>query len=368
MDLGRPQIKQATADVMRQIFRDSVDGIVITDPHGITVDVNGAYEEITGYSRKELVGKPVGIVKSGNTSSDVYTGMWHRLNTAGRWVGELVNRRKDGTEWHAFLSITRLTDERGHILGFAGIVRDVTDHKTAQQALVDKIRELAVTQDITIKTLALLSEHKDPDISGHLDRIRAYTGLLCEALARKGKHPEFSRSGYVEQVTQSSILHDVGKVGIPEGILFKPAKLSMEEFQVMQLHTKIGGNILGAADERLRSTLGLSETFLTIAKDIALHHHERWDGEGYPDGLRAEAIPLAARIVAVADVYDALTSRRVYKPAWSHAQGRETLIAAAGRQFDPDVVEAFIEQEAAFDLVRSGQTERQEGFRDGRTN
>lgn len=358
---GGEPVTRLIDDAMCQLFDNSLDGIVITGPDTVITHVNTAYERIVGYPREHLIGKPVSVVKSGKTPPETFTDMWRQLKTSGRWIGELINRRRNGEEWYGFLSITKLVGDDGSVLGYVGIIRDITDRERTERMLVQKLRELAVTQEITVKTLALLSEHKDPDISGHLDRIQSYARLLARELAGAGDHPEAAHNGFVERMAQTSVLHDVGKVAIPEGILFKPAKLNMEEFQVMQLHTRIGGQILGGADEQLRSSLGLSETFLTMAKEIALHHHERWDGQGYPDKLREEEIPLAARIVAVADVYDALTSRRVYKPAWTHAQARETIVAASGRQFDPAVVNAFLRQEEAFDQIRS-RAGGQEGF------
>ncbi len=197
-----------------------------------------------------------------------------------------------------------------------------------------------------------MAEHKDPDISGHLDRIQTYTHLLAQELAADGPYAAQLDSALVEEIAKTSVLHDVGKVGIPEGILFKPARLSPEEFQVLQLHTRIGGQILGTADQRLRQALEVSSTFLTVATQIALYHHERWDGQGYPERLKGEQIPLPARIVAVADVYDALTTRRVYKPAWSHAQARDLIVASAGTHFDPVIIAAFQRCEQKFDEIR----------------
>lgn len=340
-------------DAMRQVFERSLDGIVVTDMDTVILDVNPAYEAITGYAREELLARPVGIVKSGRTPRGTYQDMWDQINRHGHWIGTLVNRRKNGDDWHAYISITRITDPGGAPQGYVGILRDVTERERTERALLDNLLELAATQDVTVKTLALMAEHKDPDISGHLDRIQVYTRLLAEESA--ALDDEAARQldrAMIDELAKTSILHDIGKVAIPEGILFKPAKLSPEEFQVMQLHTRYGGQVLGQADQRLRSSLEVSSTFLTVATQVALHHHERWDGLGYPDKLKGKDIPLPARIVAVADVYDALTSRRVYKPAWSHAQTRELIAASAGKHFDPNVVEAFKRREREFDEIR----------------
>ncbi len=242
--------------------------------------------------------------------------------------------------------------------GYVGIVRDITDRVLLTAEAARRLKELTVTQDVTVRTLASLAEHKDPDIGGHLRRIQGYTRLLADALAERRTHGgELSRER-VDEIVEASVLHDVGKVGIPEGILFKPGRLSPEEFAVMQLHTRIGAGILSHADTEIRDALGVDRTFLTVARQIALHHHERWDGTGYPEGLSGQAIPLPARIVAVADVYDALVSRRVYKPAWPAEEAARVLLAGEGTQFDPEVIQAFREREEEMaDLARHLETE-----------
>ncbi len=350
---GGVRVRLVLDDVMRQVFERSLDGIVITNTDTVIVDVNPAYETITGYGREELLARPAGIVKSGRTPRGTYQDMWDHINRHGHWIGTLVNRRNNGEEWHAYISITRITDANGSTKGYVGILRDITERERTERVLLDNLIELAATQDVTVKTLALMAEHKDPDISGHLDRIQVYTRILSEELAAIDEEAakRLDRA-FIDELVKTSILHDIGKVAIPEGILFKPAKLSPEEFQVMQLHTRYGGQVLGQADQRLRSSLEVSTTFLTVATQIALHHHERWDGLGYPDKLKGKDIPLPARIIAVADVYDALTSRRVYKPAWSHSQARDLIGASAGKHFDPAVVEAFKRREREFDEIR----------------
>ncbi|RUQ39693.1 MAG: HD domain-containing protein, partial [Candidatus Competibacteraceae bacterium] len=154
-------------------------------------------------------------------------------------------------------------------------------------------------------------------------------------------HPRFA--GFLNNETldllfKSAPLHDIGKVGIPDRILLKPGKLSAEEFAIMKTHTTLGRNAILAAERQL----GSSASFLRIARDIAYAHHEKWDGSGYPGGLAGDAIPIAARLMAVADVYDALISQRVYKPALPHAQAIEMIRAGRGTHFDPDVVDAFL--------------------------
>lgn len=332
-------------DILRQAFHESLDGIVITGPDTVIVDCNAAYERIVGFPREDLIGARPSILRSGKTPSSVFQQMWRELAKRGRWIGELINRRKNGEDWHCFLSVTRVSGEAGRVMGYVGIVRDITDRVQLAAEAARRLQELTVTQGVTVRTLAFLAEHKDPDIGGHLRRIQRYTLLLAEALPKTHEGARELTSDRVQEIAGASVLHDVGKVAIPEGILFKPGRLSPEEFTVMQLHTRIGAGILEDADREIRSALGVDRTFLTVARQIALHHHERWDGTGYPDGLAGHDIPLPARIVALADVYDALISRRVYKPAWTHEEARAVILAGAGSQFDPAVVSAFRERE-----------------------
>jgi len=199
------------------------------------------------------------------------------------------------------------------------------------------------TRDVAMFALAKLAESRDPETGAHLDRVRNYCRVLAQHLASsKGLRGEIT-SEYIRLIYQTSPLHDIGKVGIPDSVLLKPGPLSDPEFEIMKEHTTIGARTLDAA---LRQFPGMG--FLEMARDIALTHHERWDGTGYPRKLAARKIPLCGRIMALADVYDALTSKRVYKAAYDHELARSIIIAERGKQFDPDVVEAFVQTEPSF--------------------
>jgi cyclic di-GMP phosphodiesterase len=189
------------------------------------------------------------------------------------------------------------------------------------------------------KTLLL----HDPVTGLHLERLPLYTELLAAELAGHPRHRGVLRPEMLAVLPRASTLHDVGKLGIPESILRKAGRLTPQEYAVMKRHTTLGGSTL---QELLRRSP--RNPFLAVGRDIALYHHERWDGAGYPFGLRAAQTALAARIVALADVYDALRSERPYKPSYSHGVARRFIVAQAGAQFDPDVVEAFLACEADF--------------------
>ncbi|MCG6963957.1 MAG: HD domain-containing protein [Acidobacteria bacterium] len=203
--------------------------------------------------------------------------------------------------------------------------------------LVDeRTRELRETRDATVLSLAGLAELRDGTTGAHLERIAAYSRRLAEAMDG-GAYGDLGAE-FIEQIARSSPLHDIGKVGVPDLILRKPGPLTVEERKVMEEHTNIGGNTLRATLDRFES-----QGYLEMAMDISYSHHERWDGTGYPLRLAGEAIPLAARIVALVDVYDALTSERPYKRALPHEQAIQEIVAERGTHFDPAVVEAFLE-------------------------
>ena len=202
--------------------------------------------------------------------------------------------------------------------------------------------------------LAKLAESRDPETGEHLLRVEKYTRLLAEQLATIDKYAHALTPDWVQNLAQSSVLHDIGKVGIPDAILLKPGPLTTEEWPVMQTHAKIGGETLAASESVLN--MG-AETFLSLGREIAYHHHEWHNGEGYPFGLAGEAIPLAARIVTVADGYDALRSKRPYKEALPHETVKAMILEDRGRRYHPDVVEAFIDREADFLAIREASPE-----------
>lgn len=208
---------------------------------------------------------------------------------------------------------------------------------------------LLKTRDAIIFGLARLADSRDNETGEHLERIRRYAGILVDELSR---HNSKIDDDFKQTLVFASSLHDIGKVGIPDAILLKPGKLSPEERAVMQQHTIIGGDCLAAIKQRLGE-----DDFLHMACEIALAHHERWDGGGYPHGLAGDDIPLSARIVALADHYDALTSKRVYKLAMTHDEARKIIVSESAGQFDPEVVEAFLSREPEFRQISESKSD-----------
>ena len=229
------------------------------------------------------------------------------------------------------------------------LTREIQTRKRLESSLLQSHDNFKNSRIALILGLAKLAEYRDTDTGSHLERIQEYVKIIAEDLGSLPQYQTYITQDYIEDIYQSSILHDIGKVGIRDAILLKPGKLTPEEFDTMKTHTLIGGDAIAEMASKVKS-----RSFLTLAKDIAYHHHERWDGRGYPSGLKGKSIPLSARIVSLADVYDALTSARPYKPAFSHEKAMKIIMEGKGSQFDPTVVEAFLRQ--VDKIRRLGQT------------
>ncbi|MFM7549934.1 MAG: HD domain-containing phosphohydrolase [Cyanobacteriota bacterium] len=221
------------------------------------------------------------------------------------------------------------------------------NNRYLQQELERRTREVQTVQDVTIMAMASLAETRDNETGSHIHRTQNYVRALARHLAADPRYaPELSEEA-IDQLYKSAPLHDIGKVGISDGVLLKPGRLSPQEFELMKEHVLLGDQIIASA-ERLLDT---PSSFLRFAREIARHHHENWDGSGYPDGLAGTAIPLSARLMAVADVYDALISKRCYKEPYSHQVACDFIVKASGRKFDPVIVEAFCQLSDQFRAV-----------------
>jgi len=213
----------------------------------------------------------------------------------------------------------------------------------------DRTKELALTQDFTIVCLAALTETRDSETGGHILRCQRYIKVLAQQLATRSKFAGILKTETIDLLYKSSPLHDIGKVGVPDSILLKPGRLTAEEFNVMKRHTFYGRQALQLAEEKFGQ--GVNSDFLQYGKEMAYTHHEKWDGTGYPEGLQGENIPLFGRIMAIADVYDALICKRVYKPSFTHEAAVSTIAKQSGTFFDPEVVAAFMEVHEEFKKI-----------------
>jgi len=210
-----------------------------------------------------------------------------------------------------------------------------------------QVREITLAQNATIFAMSRLAESRDPQSGGHLDRLREYARALARELARLPCYGQVIDDAFIDAIYAATPLLDIGKVGIPDAVLIKAGRLDPAEWEVMKAHTLIGGEMLREVDREHPGNI-----FIRMGIEIAEGHHEKWDGSGYPRGAAGNSIPLAARIVALADVYDSLTSQRGHKQGFPHDEARQIVVGGAGRHFDPDVVQAFLAVEAEFVQIR----------------
>ncbi|HET6452123.1 MAG TPA: HD domain-containing phosphohydrolase [Spirochaetia bacterium] len=330
------------------LFDTILSSIIIVDPLGRILNCNYFAEKMYGWLRHDLVNREFDEVfqvhKKGLPMTDII-GLVNR--NRGRYVETDVPRRcQDGTIKFTYASYSALTSTTGETIAYAIMERDLTERVRLEKKLQASFEQIKDTQSAAILGFARLTEYRDVDTGKHLERIREYTRVLATALARLPAYSDYITPDYIEDLCLSSVLHDVGKVGIEDALLLKPGRLDEREFEKIKLHATLGGEALRAVDQEIKR-----ESFLTIGKEVAFYHHERWDGSGYPAGKKGDQIPLSARIVALADVYDALTSRRSYKEALSHEDAVKIIVAEKGTHFDPDIVQVFEESLETFKRI-----------------
>jgi putative two-component system response regulator len=229
-------------------------------------------------------------------------------------------------------------------------------HKNYQNSLeamvAERTHKIEKTKEVIIKSMGVIAEYRDPETGAHIKRTQNYVRIMAKYLQKTAEYASYFTNDTIYSLYKSAPLHDVGKVSIPDAILLKAGKLTGDEFEVMKTHTIKGKQAIEAILADLPN-----ETFLTHALEIAHTHHERWDGTGYPRGLKAYDIPISGRIMAIADVYDALITRRVYKPAYSHEQAKKIIQDGKGTHFDPLMVDAFLALEKSFQKIAKAYTD-----------
>ncbi|MFV0443142.1 MAG: HD domain-containing phosphohydrolase [Planctomycetaceae bacterium] len=276
---------------------------------------------------------------------------WQMPGMTGLELCELIRKHSAG-EYIYIIMLTSYTKLDGVVCCLEAGADDYLCKPCRPAELLVRVRagERVLTlesRELTIFAMAKLVESRDNETGGHLERMREYARLLAEELSHTPAFESEVDGRYINLLYLTTPLHDIGKVAIPDGILRKPGKLTPEEFAVMKTHTTIGSQTLADVTEHHHSA-----AYMSMARDIALTHHERYDGSGYPYGLKGQEIPLCGRITALADVYDALTSRRTYKPAFSHEDARQIILDSSGSHFDPQIVDAFVRCEAKFIRVQ----------------
>ncbi|MDL2267482.1 two-component system response regulator [Desulfovibrio sp. OttesenSCG-928-G15] len=220
-------------------------------------------------------------------------------------------------------------------------------NEVLEEQVEERTRQLAALQDAIIIAMASLAETRDNDTGHHIRRTQHYVRELALCLKRQPKFSEIIDDDFVAIIYKTAPLHDIGKVGVPDRVLLKPGRLTEDEFEEMKLHTVHGRDAIITAEKSMEAPV----SFLITARDIAYCHHEKWDGTGYPQGLAGESIPLPARLMAIADVYDALITKRIYKDAMPHEEAVKIIEAGRGTHFDPDAVDAFSEIKEKFDSI-----------------
>ncbi len=229
-------------------------------------------------------------------------------------------------------------------------------HRDQLEELVqERTHELMLTRDVTIEAMGTLAEYRDPETGGHIKRTQGYVRLLAEHLRHHPRFADYLDDKTIDLLYKSAPLHDIGKVAIADEILLKPGPLTDSEFEDMKQHTILGRDAIIAAESRLGEN-----SFLSIAREIAEFHQEKWDGSGYPHGIAGDDIPIAGRLMALADVYDALISKRVYKPPFTHTKAVELILEGRGTHFDPDITDAFEELQAKFREIALSHVDHEE--------
>lgn len=223
-----------------------------------------------------------------------------------------------------------------------------TQNRNLEERVNRQVKEISDTQMAAIFAMSKLAESRDPETGEHLERMREYCKYIAQKLQNTIKYQSIITNQFVDNIYAASPLHDIGKVGIPDNVLLKPGRLTEEEWVIMRKHPIIGADTLRAVDEQHPGN-----HFIKVGVAIAEYHHERWDGSGYPYGLKADAIPLEARILALGDVFDALTSQRCYKKAFDPDKTRGIIMESEGSHFDPDIVKVFVDNEEEFFRIRN---------------
>lgn len=335
---GESSIDLARAFELAAFVESASDAVVGVSATGSITGWGEGAERLFGYTRAQALGKPITMLAPADRSEEP-SALLERV-LSGERIERLETERvtKDGTCRSVLLSIAPIVGEDREFVGTVGIFRDISAQRGAEEAsrvnerryhsVIAELRlalaELQEARFEDLRRLALMAEYRDDDTNKHTERVARTAALLARELELD--------ANTVATIERAAPLHDVGKVGVPDTILLKPGKLTREEFEVIKTHTVIGGRIL------CKSRFPV----VNMGMEIAFTHHERWDGQGYPSGLSEEEIPIAGRIIAVADAFDAMTHARPYKRALSVEHAVQEIERCRGTQFDPRVVDAFM--------------------------
>jgi len=358
-------LRQEALGKLEAIVSSSDLAIIVKSVHGVITSWNQGAENIFGYSAQEVIGKTIHfLIPLGRLEEEAVI-----LNKIlkGERIYNLETERicKGGRRIIISVTVAPIFDGQGMIVGASKIARDITSEKEIQQKLLEANKELIFKSELIVKrtgeleesivenhqtedqmlvSLNALSLARDNETGNHVIRTQHYVKAIATRLFAMGKYPDEINEQMIDLLFRAAPLHDIGKVAIPDSILQKSGTLDDQEWLVMKTHAAIGESVLSATNLQFQN----KKTIIGTAIKIAGGHHEYWDGSGYPRGLVGEAIPIAARIMSIADVYDALVSKRVYKYQWTHEQADQEIISMRGTKFDPVIVDAFIAEQNAF--------------------
>lgn len=297
-----------------------------TDSKGAITYASKAFEEISGYSNKELIDNNHRIVKHEDTSKELHQELWETISTGKIWRGEIQDRKKDGTPYWLYTIIKPEHDIDGKFLYYTAISQDITAQKDMEKANIEIANlniEIEDTQKEVVFRLGSIAESRSKETGLHVKRVAEYSRILATQYGLSEEE--------VKELVHASPMHDIGKVAIPDSILNKPGKLTEEEFEIMKTHAKLGYEMLKTSNKKI----------LKAAAIVAHEHQEKFDGSGYPQGLFGENIHIYGRITALADVFDALSSPRVYKKPWSDQEIFDFIKKEKAKHFDPILVDIF---------------------------
>lgn len=331
----------------RDLYNNILDLVLLIDQDGSIREVNYHGAALLGLTQEDLEGEMLTQFVCPEKNDCFVLEVIGRLRRGEEVRNVQVQMQTiQGRTIEVELSGKRV-DIPGQSEQYQLIIRDITATKAMERRVLESNQLLDTSRQAAIFGLARLAECRDDGTGAHLLRIREYTRILAtELINTPGLEPVVTEH-FIEDLCLSSVLHDIGKVGISDAILLKPDRLTEREFEIMKLHCQYGGTALSGTENDAENL-----SFLRTGREIALFHHERWDGSGYPNGLAGIDIPLSARIIALADVYDALTSSRSYKPAYTHEHAHLLIVQESGYGFDPMIVGAFLRSEHKFKKTR----------------
>ena len=315
--------------LLRQ-YKDAVDeGTIVskTDPRGIITYINDEFCKISGYTRSELIGKPHNIVRCKEVPSFIYEEMWNHIKSKKTWKGIVKNRAKDGSQYIVQATIKPILDANKNITEYIAIRQNITETYHLQEEIIE-------TQRVMLERMGELAECRSQETGHHVKRVSEYSALLAKQYGLKEEE--------IELLRMASPMHDIGKIAIPDNILLKPGILNKDEFEIMKKHSEMGYEVFKNSKRAL----------LKAAAVVAYEHHEKWDGSGYPRGLKGESIHIYGRITAIADVFDALGSNRIYKKAWDDKKIFKLFKEESGKQFDPNLINIFFKNLDDFLKIR----------------